>query len=99
MKGRPSAVTGQSLMGERSDIGVQNAQKILFGAEKGWSHKTSWSLIRGSFVAGTTVYIFSQKFRFSVVNFVSEGIYWWGNSLSLMGNSEGLVGRFSPPVY
>ena len=33
-------------MGVRSDIGAQNVQKILFGEDK------------GSFVAGTTVYIF-----------------------------------------
>ena len=32
-----------------------NVQKILFGADKGRSHKTSRSLIRGSHVAGTTV--------------------------------------------
>ena len=42
-------------MGVQSDIGVQNVQKILFGADKGRSHKTSRSHIRGSFVAGTTV--------------------------------------------
>ena len=42
-------------MGVRSHIGVQNVQKILFGADKGRSHKTSRSLIRGSLVAGTTV--------------------------------------------
>ena len=29
--------------------------KILFGADKGRSHKTSGSLIRGSLLAGTTV--------------------------------------------
>ena len=37
-------------MGVRSDIGVQNVQKILFGSNKGRS------LIRGSFVAGATVH-------------------------------------------
>ena len=42
-------------MGLRSDIGVQNVQKILFGADKGRSHKTSRSHNRGSFIAGTTV--------------------------------------------
>ena len=42
-------------MGVRSDIGVQNVQKILFGAEKGRSHKTSQSYNRGFLVAGTTV--------------------------------------------
>ena len=40
----------------RSHIGVQNVLKILFGADKGRSHKTSRSLIGGSLVAGTTVY-------------------------------------------
>ena len=49
-------VAGWSLVGVRSDIGVQNVQKILFGANKRRSHKTSRSHIRGSFVAGTTVY-------------------------------------------
>ena len=39
----------------RSDIAVQNVHKILFGANKGRSHKTSRYLIKGSFVAGTTV--------------------------------------------
>ena len=39
----------------RSDIGVQNVLKILFRADKGQSHKTSRSIIRGSFVAGTIV--------------------------------------------
>ena len=34
-------------MGVRSHIGVQNVQKIPFGADKGRSHKTSRSLIRG----------------------------------------------------
>ena len=42
-------------MGVQSHIGVQNVLKILFGADKGRSHKTSRSLIRGSLVAGTTV--------------------------------------------
>ena len=42
-------------MGVRSDIGVQNVQKMLFGADKERSHKTSWSHNRGSFVAETTV--------------------------------------------
>ena len=42
-------------MGVRSDIGAQNVLKILSGADKGRSHKTSQSLIRGSLVAGTTV--------------------------------------------
>ena len=55
-KTAPSAVTGWSLMGVRSHIGVQNVQKILFGADKGRSHKTSRSYNRGSLVAGTTVY-------------------------------------------
>ena len=54
-------------MGVRSHIGVQNVQKILFGADKGRSHKTSRSLIRGSLVAGTTVSVmdrllFKKKF-------------------------------------
>ena len=40
-------------MGVQSDIGVQN---ILFGADKGRSHKTSRSYSRGSLVAGTTVH-------------------------------------------
>ena len=44
-------------MGVRSGIEVQNVHKILFGEDKGWSHKTCWSRNRGSFVAGTTVYI------------------------------------------
>ena len=44
--------------GSRSDIGVQKGQKILFGADKGRSHKTSRSYNRGSLVAGTTVLIF-----------------------------------------
>ena len=44
-------------MGVRSDIGVQNVLKILFGANKGRSHKTSRSLNRGSLIAGTTVYV------------------------------------------
>ena len=35
-------------MREQSDIGVQNAQKILFGEDKEWSHKRSQSHIRGS---------------------------------------------------
>ena len=42
-------------MGVRSDIGVQNVLKILFGADKGRSHKTSRSHNKGSFVAGITV--------------------------------------------
>ena len=42
-------------MGVRSDIGVQNVQKIQFGADKGQSHKTSRSHKRRSFIAGTTV--------------------------------------------
>ena len=45
-------------MGVRSHIGVQNVQKILFGEDKGQSHKTSRSHNRGSFVAGTTVLAF-----------------------------------------
>ena len=53
----PTAVTGWSLVGVRSDIRAQNVQKILFGVDKGRSHKTSRSLIRGSLVAGTTVSI------------------------------------------
>ena len=44
-------------MGVRSHIGVQNVHKILFGADKGQSHKTSRSLIRRSFIAGTTVHL------------------------------------------
>ena len=43
-------------MGVRSHIGVQNVLKILFGADKGRSHKTGRSLVRGSLVAGTTVH-------------------------------------------
>ena len=43
-------------MGVRSHIGVQDVQEILFGADKGRSHKTSQSYNRGSLVAGTTVY-------------------------------------------
>ena len=54
-KTAPSAVTWWSLVGVRSHIGVQNVQKILFGADKGRSHKTSRSYNRGSLVAGTTV--------------------------------------------
>ena len=42
-------------MGVRSDIRVQNVQKILFDADKGRSYKTSRSYNRGSLVAGTTV--------------------------------------------
>ena len=48
-------VTKWSLVRVRSHIGVQNVQEILFGADKGWSHKTSRSHNRGSLVAGTTV--------------------------------------------
>ena len=44
-------------MGVQSHNGVQNVQKILFGAHKGRSHKTSRSYNRGSFIAGTTVCI------------------------------------------
>ena len=55
MKDRPSAVTVRSLVGVRSDIGVQNVHEILFGADKGRSHTTSRSHISGSFIAGTTL--------------------------------------------
>ena len=54
-------------MGVRSDIKVQNVQKILFGADKGQSHKTSRSLIRGSFIAGTTVYKAESLLRPNIV--------------------------------
>ena len=36
-------------------IGVQNIQEILFGENKGRSHKTSRSHNRGSLFSGTTV--------------------------------------------
>ena len=48
-------VTRWSLVGVRSHIGVQNVLKILLGADKGRSHKTSRSYNMGSLVAGTTV--------------------------------------------
>ena len=51
----PAAVKGRSLVGVWSDIRVPNVRKILFRADKGRSHKTSRSHIRGSFVARTTV--------------------------------------------
>ena len=38
MKDRPSAVTEWSLVDVRSDIGVQNVQKMLFWADKGGGH-------------------------------------------------------------
>ena len=62
MKDYPSAITRWSLVvGVRPDIGVQNVHKILFGEEKGQSHKASRSYNRGSFVAGTTVHIMQLK--------------------------------------
>ena len=54
-KTAPSAVTKWSLVRVRSHIGVRNVQEILFGVDKGLSHKTSRSHNRGSCVAGTTV--------------------------------------------
>ena len=50
-------------MGVRSHIGVQNVQKILFGADKGRSHKTSRSYNRRSLIAGTTVQV-NNKSKF-----------------------------------
>ena len=60
-------------MGVRSGIGVQNGKKILFGADKGLSHKTSRSLIRGSLVAGTTVFISMCVFAIEQPQAVSTG--------------------------
>ena len=40
-------------MGVQPEVGVQNVQKILFGEDKGQSHETSRSHIKGSVVAGT----------------------------------------------
>ena len=53
-------------MGVQSHIGVQNVQKILFGADKGRSDKTSRSYNRGSLVAGTTVLRVLQEKRSAI---------------------------------
>ena len=59
-----SAVSGWSLVGVQSYIGVQNVHKILFGEDKGRSHKTSQSLIRGSLIPGTTVLLLTFYTKF-----------------------------------
>ena len=51
----PSAVTGWSLEGVWSHIGVQNIPKTQFVEDQGQSQKTSQSHIRWSFVAEITV--------------------------------------------
>ena len=67
-------VTKWSLVRVRSHIRVKNVQEILFGADKVRSHKTSWSHIRGSFVAGTTVptYFGSAKCKAYVLKSVNR---------------------------
>ena len=56
------------LVGVRSDIRVQTVHKIPFGVDKGQSHKTSRSHIRGSFVAWTTVLQMKSKTHISITN-------------------------------
>ena len=50
-------VTKWSLDGMPFDIGLQNVQKILFVADKGQSHKTSRSHIRGSSSQGLLCFL------------------------------------------
>ena len=51
-----------------SEIGVQNIHKILFGDDKGRSHKTSLSHIMESFVAGTTINKFKKTYGLTFIN-------------------------------
>ena len=55
---------------------VQNVLKILFGLDKGRSHKTSRSHNRGSFVAGTTVYRKKDRYPGIEITCKNECIIW-----------------------